>query len=372
MAIPALLILISAWFIGSQLNHQSIANEIEAHIPQGTKLLNITEGVYTLTDDSSKYYITGEGKGYGGLLRLSIEITATGQIRQVLIINDKETPSFIKKLNNKHFTDSFSRLRWQDVLNNNNLPDAISGATFTSRAITHGVKEASHIFAVDVLEMDDLPELPTEKINWTLSLTLLVIMLALAMLITWPGLRQRIAARWVLMVFNIIFLGFWTGNQISIVQISRLSSGEFPPLAQQLFFYILIGGSVIILLIMNKNLYYDRVCPFGATQECFAALGGTKRIIRDKRNITRWIPRILALSLLTLGLIFRHPSQINYEVFSAFFQLVGNSLQFILLIIVLLTSLFFKRPWCTLLCPVKPVFDFISMLRNWILRNGSE
>ena len=74
------------------------------------------------------------------------------------------------------------------------------------------------------------------------------------------------------------------------------------------------------MLLLNKNLYYDRICPFGAAQDCLAAIGGTKRQVRDKRNLIRWIPRILALSLLTLGLIFSHPSSINYEVFSAFFQ----------------------------------------------------
>ncbi|MFC2121903.1 4Fe-4S binding protein [Bacteroidota bacterium] len=40
---------------------------------------------------------------------------------------------------------------------------------------------------------------------------------------------------------------------------------------------------------------------------------------------------------------------------------------FVLLGIVLITSLFIKRPWCDFLCPVNPVFVYIRKLRNLIL-----
>ena len=101
---------------------------------------------------------------------------------------------------------------------------------------------------------------------------------------------------------------------------------------------------MFFILALNKNLYYDRVCPFGAAQECLGELSGTKKTLKDRRNRIRWIPSILALGLLTLGLIFRHPTSINYEVFTAFFKIVGNSLQFALLLVVLITSLFFDAP----------------------------
>ena len=367
LAIPAMLILILAWFAGTELSRNSSKEEIESQLPSGSILTEHDDGIYSFKSDSSQFIVAGEGNGYGGILRTAVQFSSQGQIRQVYLVNHKETPSFVKRLKSRRFSEGFTGMNWEDILNNNDLPDGISGATFTCRALTEGVITATHLFASEFLDIEDLPEQSSFVLKWTVSHTILVLVLLMSVIITHPRFRRKITARWILLIFNLIFLGFWTGNQISIVQISRLTSGEFPPPGQHLFFYILIGGSFTIMLLLNKNLYYDRICPFGAAQDCLAAIGGSKRQLRDKRNLIRWIPRILSLSLLTLGLIFRHPSSINYEVFSAFFQVLGNSLQFGLLILVLLSSLFIKRPWCTLFCPVKPVFEYVGMLRNWIV-----
>jgi hypothetical protein len=178
---------------------------------------------------------------------------------------------------------------------------------------------------------------------------------------------MRKYARWLILLFNLIFLGFWFGNQLSISQINRLLTGDFPPFESHLFFYILLAGTVIFILVMNKNIYYDRICPFGAAQQCINVVSGTKRQIRNK-YIT-WFQRILVLVIISISLIFQNPTRFNYEVFSAFFKLIGTIFQFSLLILVLLSSLFFVRPWCSTLCPVKPVMDFIRMVRVWVMRS---
>ncbi|MCD6333656.1 MAG: hypothetical protein J7L89_10340 [Bacteroidales bacterium] len=35
-------------------------------------------------------------------------------------------------------------------------------------------------------------------------------------------------------------------------------------------------------------------------------------------------------------------------------------------------ALFLVRPWCYLLCPVKPVPEWIRMMRNWIFTPGKN
>lgn len=324
------------------------------------------DDIFMMEPDTNSYLLNGWGDGYGGKLRSSLIFSETGVVTSIYLTADKETPSFIKRLKNKRFLQKIIGLSWESLVYDNNLPDAITGATFTSQAILDGAQKAARMYAVDILAKEDLPEIVSRKTKWTSQHTLLIIVLAISIFVTRTRFLQKIKARWILILFNLIFLGFWTGNQLSIVQFSRLTGGEFPPVDQHLFFYILLGGSLIFVLGLNKNIYYDRICPFGAAQECLGALSGTKKTIRDRNNHIRWIPRILSLGLLMIGLIFRHPSSINYEVFSAFFQLVGNSLQFGILILVLIMSLFFRRPWCSLLCPVKPVFEYIQTIRNWI------
>lgn len=369
LAIPAFVLLVIAWFIGNQLAESTLTDQIQDHLPDGVNVNYLDEDIFILEPDTSSYLVNGWGDGYGGKLRSSLVFSATGEVTGIYLTADKETPSFIKRLRNKRFLQKIVGLNWKSLVHDENLPDVITGATYTSQAILDGAQKAARLYAVEILAEENLPVLADRRINWTSQHTLLLIVLGLSVFVTRTRILQKIKARWILIFFNLIFLGFWTGNQLSIVQFSRLTGGDFPSLDQHLFFYLLLGGSLIFVLGLNKNIYYDRICPFGAAQECLGALSGTKRTIRDRNNHIRWIPRILALGLLVIGLIFRHPSSINYEVFAAFFQLVGNSLQFGILILVLVTSLFFRRPWCNLLCPVKPVFEYVQTIRNWFIQS---
>ncbi len=367
-AIPAFVILLLAWFIGSQLAESTVSEQLKKYLPPEVGLSLFQEDIYKLIPDSSNYLINAWGDGYGGALRSSLIFSKDGELSSILITSDKETPSYIRRLENKRFLQGIERLNWESLVYEVGVPDVVTGATYTSKAILKGANSAARMYAEEILQLKNLPDIENPRIQWTTQHTILIIVLLMSFLATRTKLFRRLKTRWVLLIFNLIFLGFWTSNQLSIVHFSRLSAGEIPPLGQHLFFYILLSGSLVFILGFNKNLYFDRICPFGAGQECLSALSGTKRTLRDKKNKIRWIPRILALAILCLGLIFRHPSSINYEVFSAFFQLLGNSFQFALLLLVLIASLLFKRPWCHLLCPVKPVLEYIQMVRNWIIQ----
>ena len=94
--------------------------------------------------------------------------------------------------------------------------------------------------------------------------------------------------------------------------------------------------------------------------------GGRARVPNGARELLLWLQRGLAWFAIILALVFRHPGISSYEVFGALFEFVGSSLQFILLALVLVVALFVRRPWCNLLCPLRPVTDLLRMLRNWM------
>ena len=57
--------------------------------------------------------------------------------------------------------------------------------------------------------------------------------------------------------------------------ISRVSSfllGFWPQWQTNLYWYLLIGGVLFIATADNKNAYCAWFCPFGAAQECMAAI----------------------------------------------------------------------------------------------------
>ena len=97
-------------------------------------------------------------------------------------------------------------------------------------------------------------------------------------------------------------------------------------------------------------------------------MGGAKVRSPGKfKDYLKWLHRGLAWLAIVLALIFRNPGISSYEVFSALFDRLATTPIFIVLGIVLLASLVIKRPWCTYLCPLQPVYEFIQMIRRWIV-----
>ena len=76
--------------------------------------------------------------------------------------------------------------------------------------------------------------------------------------------------------------------------------------------------------------------------------------------------RLLTLAAILLGVWFRNPGVASYELFGTLFELLGSSVQFVALGLVLLAALFIKRPWCNYLCPIRPVTDLIRLIRQTV------
>src|SRR5690606_18328821 len=88
-------------------------------------------------------------KGYGGVVEVVVGVTADGNIQGIKVGNNSETPGLGKKAETSGFQDQFGGKTWEspiDVIKNStpkgNEVAAISGATFTSRAVTEGVNQA--------------------------------------------------------------------------------------------------------------------------------------------------------------------------------------------------------------------------------------
>jgi polyferredoxin len=169
------------------------------------------------------------------------------------------------------------------------------------------------------------------------------------------------------MLSGMLVIGFLYNIPFSIGLVNKGLLGFLPPLNRQFYFYIMLGGTFLIIFVTNKNLYCERLCPFGATQECLSAISGTiKQLPKKFRKIFIWIQRIMALGVVVLALVMRKPDYANYEVFGTMFRLTGGNFSFVLLLVFLILSLIIVRPWCNYLCPVHPVTEYARMIRRWI------
>jgi polyferredoxin len=155
---------------------------------------------------------------------------------------------------------------------------------------------------------------------------------------------------------------------VTLSDINKILLGFWPAWQTHLYWYLLIGGILFVFTADNKNPYCEWFCPFGAAQECMAALGDARTVSPGRfRKFLLWTQRGLAWLAILLALIYRNPGLSSYEIFGALFDFIGSSWQFALLGIILVASIFIRRPWCNYLCPIRPVTDLYRTFRKWII-----
>ncbi|MFP3854765.1 MAG: hypothetical protein ACLFWD_10795 [Anaerolineales bacterium] len=59
------------------------------------------------------------------------------------------------------------------------------------------------------------------------------------------------------------------------------------------------------------------------------------------------------------------PGAASFEPFGTLFDQTGTTAQWILLVLIILGSLVMYRPFCTFICPLDPVVDYIGEGRRW-------
>jgi len=172
--------------------------------------------------------------------------------------------------------------------------------------------------------------------------------------------------RWISMIAGMVVLGILFNRPINLVYINKFLLGFWPDWRIHLYWYLLIGGVILVFALRKKNIYCQWFCPLGAAQECIGAIGGAKNASFVKHHqYLEWLKRSIVWTAIMIAFIFRNPSLSNYEISGTLFTLTGSNIQFLLLAAVLFAALFIKRAWCVYLCPISSVEQFVSTLRVW-------
>ena len=370
LAIIAMLAIIVAWFIGGQLEDADIISSIKAKMPEIAKLVEIEKAsykVYNSEDEFLGYVGIESSMGYGGPLKMAVAVDSTGRIFDLAVVNSKETPSYLEKVLKKDFLNKIIGKSYNEEYALRNGVDAISSATYSSRAILEASKKGNRFVAANVLGFE-IPEEERPALEFGLLETILLLLFAGGYIAHKNTFKYKKATRWITMLVGLVFIGFYFNQLFTLSMINQLLLGYFPPLHSHLYWYLLFGGIFLVLTIDNKNPYCQWFCPFGAAQECIGIVGGAKnRGVGKFNEAITWTLRFLVLFAIIAALLIRNPGVTSYEVFGTLFKLTGSNFQFAILGIVLVSSIFIKRPWCRYLCPVGPVTGHFSHIRRIII-----
>ena len=319
-------------------------------------------------------------QGYGGPVPLKIHIK-DGRVAAVEAEPNAESPDFFnraKELLNHWQNKSVDEALAEEV-------DAVSGATFSSKAIIANMQRGlayakqhgqwgedgsvgalgtsappivgSGDGSVGALETSAPPivgsggnSVGALETSAPPMVALIVVLLGAVVPLFYNNRRLHL----VQLAVNVVVLGLWTGTFVSYTLFMRIFAGgvslsAIGALAAPLLMLIV---ALIYPLAGRSGHYCANICPFGSAQE----LAG--KLSRRKLRITPRVLKLLSVLrnllwgvLMVLLLTGTCTAWIDYELFTAFLYSSASVWVIVLAALFLVLSVWVPRPYCRFVCP---------------------
>ena len=298
-------------------------------------------------------------QGYGGPVPLKIHIK-DGRVAAVEAEPNAESPDFFnraKELLNHWQNKSVDEALAEEV-------DAVSGATFSSRAIIANMQRGLAYAkqhgqwgeggSAGALETSAPPIVGSSVGAHGTSIPSIVALIAVLLGAVVPLFYNNRRLHLVQLAVNVVVLGLWTGTFVSYTLFLRIFAGgvslsAIGALAAPLLMLIV---ALIYPLAGRSGHYCANVCPFGSAQE----LAG--KLSRRKLRITPRVLKLLSVLrnllwgvLMALLLTGTCTAWIDYELFTAFLYSSASVWVTVLAALFLVLSVWVPRPYCRFVCP---------------------
>jgi hypothetical protein len=356
----AYLSLVIAFFFGLMSDGKDYETMLHLKFPD-VKLTKLRDNptVFRIgVEESGNYALIQEGQGYGGPFVIGLRIMEDAKVHGIMLFDNKETPAFVDKVEKANFPAQFVGKHVADDFLVGEDIDAISGATISTRAATMAVRNGAHIAATEYFKLK-----PTWKqVPWNFGFGEILILL-LFILAFVPQMHKTTPWKYLYMVASLVVVGFYMNASISISSLSGLAMGFIPPLKEHLVWWVLVMGSVLAVVLLGKNVYCYRICPFFWVEWLLNKLGGSSIKLSPRlQQRSRYLANFCLWVALMIIFLSSYPGLGNYEPFAMMFSLDGVGVQWYLLPLALVGSFFLSSFWCRFFCPVGYSF---SHLLNW-------
>ena len=313
-------------------------------------------------------------QGYGGPVPLKIHIK-DGRVAAVEAEPNAESPDFFnraKELLNHWQGKSVDEAMAEEV-------DAVSGATFSSKAIIANMQRGLAYAkqhgqwgedgsagalgtsappieggSAGALETSAPPIVGSSVGAHGTSIPSIVALIAVLLGAVVPLFYNNRRLHLVQLAVNVVVLGLWTGTFVSYTLFLRVFAGgvslsAIGVLAAPLLMLIV---ALIYPLAGRSGHYCANICPFGSAQE----LAG--KLSRRKLRITPRVLKLLSVLrnllwgvLMALLLTGTCTAWIDYELFTAFLYSSASVWVIVLAALFLVLSVWVPRPYCRFVCP---------------------
>ncbi len=323
-------------------------------------------GVFTLESDTQPPLTayTAQATGWGGPMTLMAVVDPAGDIQEFFIPQHRETPAFFEYVQSTGLVDKLAR----QSLTAHPKPldlDGVTGATLTSRALVSGMESCLALAAKDRFNTPMAPPEPQWQVGkWETAVALLLTIAGLSAFFKIRKARVPVAAA------AFLLMGLTLKRPVSVSNLGALFLGHLPELHTHLLWWLLVPGSLALVLLLGKNIYCTWLCPFGTLQEWLSRISGIAiKVPRSAQRLLKTVTQVITLAALTLALATGNTAPIAMEPFSTLFGLRGTSLQWYLVSVVLMAALVIPRFWCRFFCPAGVCFNQAARLKNQILKS---
>ena len=350
-------------------------------------------------EDVNFYYVFNDGKiigtvmntspysdeiyGYNSVTPLNIYLDSCDKIVEVEMCENRESRGFVNKVINSGFLDSWDGLTVEEAAKHH--VDAVSGSTFSSTAMAQSLQT----------RMSLLSQQKARLYSWDWNLFIrqvcVLIVTALAMICFFKRRKDSETQRHrdsrtlrlcdfktlrlLTLLLSIAILGFWTNSLLSLSLFCNwLTNGV--SLAIQLPILIIATLSIILPLVTKKAFYCQYLCPFGAAQEFAGFIKSKDKSLKSKdesqksssikANVYKVFSVLRKVILLSLLIIFALGVGLDLSVVEPFpifnYQSIGFGVA-IFATVILILSIFIKKPWCNYLCPTGTLLESFRNLR---------
>tara|TARA_R110001583_G_scaffold21807_2_gene82463 strand:+ start:2764 stop:3906 length:1143 start_codon:yes stop_codon:yes gene_type:complete len=322
------------------------------------------EAVYPIyqADSLLGYLATGSSQGYGGPLQVAILSNTTGNIIKAELMKSFETPSFVAKLSNKRYYQQYNGKKLTDQFQLKKDVDAVSGATVSSLAIAIAVRDASYLIAKSVFKT----QTPQIEVKWHLTLKEGIVALIILIGFLAIYLKQK-KLIYLNLFLGLVFIGFLFNASLSLTHFGRILLGYFPDIHSHLSWWLLVAGTLSLVIVWGKNVYCTAICPFRASQMLLHQISGINiNMNKSLGKVLSQTPNLLIWLSLILIFISKNPIVSSYEPFAMLFSLKGAGIQWYILPTSLIGALFFSNFFCRFFCPVGGILKWLLNRRNQV------
>jgi hypothetical protein len=322
------------------------------------------ENIYKVYKDGNEfaYLSVGKSQGYGGPMECVVISDMEGNIIGSEILKTLDTHAFINKLKNKGYYKQYEGKSVSDAFVLNDDIQAISGATVSSSAVSLASQEASHRIAEYIFHI----KVEQQSKKWFLSKGLMILLVFL--IGTFSIFFKKKKLRYFSQMLGLVLIGFMFNASLSLTDFARIILGYLPDIHTHLAWWILMGGTILVIIVFAKNVYCTSLCPFRASQILLNKISGINLKVPSRyTRIMSKMPMFLVWLSLMLIFISANPSLAAYEPFAILFSLQGVGVQWYILPCSLIGALFFSNFFCRFFCPVGGILTWIMKRRKQVV-----